>query len=349
MPGMTDSPKRRWFYPTPGWLILALLAGEGLLWLSERYKWFGFHKGWTVLIAVAVVGVAILVMLLWFIASLLFRWRFQFSIRSLLVLTVAVAIPCSWLAVEMKKAKGQREVVNEVTSAGGGVQYDWEFDAGGNLLPNAKPSGPGWLRNPLGDDFFSNVIHVWIGNTKVTDEGLERLKGFTQLQGLSLERTRVTDKGLEHLKGLMQLQVLLLDNTQVTDKGLEHLKGLTELYALSLIHTQVTDKGLEHLKGLTQLHDLRLNNTQVTDIRPILRHKCTAGSWQEGVQSCPVRARLCPFHVHFAGLDAAAEVLLAGLLAETCDFSTAAKMDREDRWSCIGIRHRQEKRRCHKT
>ena len=42
------------------------------------------------LIAVAVVGGAMLVMLLWFIVSLVFRWRFQFSIRSLLVLTVAV-------------------------------------------------------------------------------------------------------------------------------------------------------------------------------------------------------------------------------------------------------------------
>ena len=67
---------------------------EGLLWLSERLPWFPFnhHKGWTVLIAVAVVGGAMLVMLLWFIASLLFQWRFQFSIWSLLVLTVAVAV-----------------------------------------------------------------------------------------------------------------------------------------------------------------------------------------------------------------------------------------------------------------
>ena len=89
---MTDPTPTRRFRPTPAWLVLALLVVEGLLWLSERYEWFWFNekKGWTVLIAVAVVGVALLVMLLWFIASLLFRWRFQFSIRSLLVLTVAV-------------------------------------------------------------------------------------------------------------------------------------------------------------------------------------------------------------------------------------------------------------------
>ena len=71
-------PTRR-LSPTPAWLIFGLLVVEGLLWLSERYQWFWFNerKGWTVLIAVAVVGVAMLVMLGWFIVALIFRWRFH--------------------------------------------------------------------------------------------------------------------------------------------------------------------------------------------------------------------------------------------------------------------------------
>ncbi len=78
--GMT-TPTRRSFYPTPSWLIFGLLVVEGLLWLSERYRWFWFNerKGWTVLIAVAAVGVAMVVMLGWLIAALVFRWRFQLS------------------------------------------------------------------------------------------------------------------------------------------------------------------------------------------------------------------------------------------------------------------------------
>ena len=97
------APKPRLFHPTPSWLIIGLLAVEGLLWLSERFQWPTWHKGYAVLIAVAAVGVLFLLMLLWFIVALLFRLRFQFSIWSLLVLTVAVALPCSWLGVEMKK------------------------------------------------------------------------------------------------------------------------------------------------------------------------------------------------------------------------------------------------------
>ena len=134
---MTDpTPTRRRFYPTPAWLIFGLLVVEGLLWLSERYRWFWFNekKGWTVLIAVAVVGVAMLVMLVWFVVSLVFRWRFQFSIRSLLVLTVAVALPCSWLAVEMKAAEASNgKRWRQLRSWVGSVEW-------------SEQSGPVWLR-----------------------------------------------------------------------------------------------------------------------------------------------------------------------------------------------------------
>ncbi len=98
-----DTPeKRRWYRPTPGWLIFGLLVVECLLWLSERFQWFRFntYAGWTVLIAVANVGAFFLLMLLWCAVAFVFRLRFQFGIRSLGLLTVAVAVAFSWLAVE---------------------------------------------------------------------------------------------------------------------------------------------------------------------------------------------------------------------------------------------------------
>lgn len=67
------------------------------------------------------------------------------------------------------------------------------------------------------------VIGVAFSNRKVTDAGLEHLKGLTQLQHLILQNTKITDAGLEHLKGLTQLQQLNL-NTKVTDQGVERLQ-----------------------------------------------------------------------------------------------------------------------------
>ena len=65
--------------------MLGLLALEGFLLLSAWFRWFPFnqHKGWTVLICLATVGAALVLMFLWFLAALVFRLRFQFSILAL--------------------------------------------------------------------------------------------------------------------------------------------------------------------------------------------------------------------------------------------------------------------------
>lgn len=99
-----SQPPIGWLYLTPGRLVAGVLLFEGLLFLSDWFQWFAFNKnkGWSVLIAVATVGAAVLFMLLWFADSLIYRRRFQFSIRSLLLLTLAIAIPCSWLANEIR-------------------------------------------------------------------------------------------------------------------------------------------------------------------------------------------------------------------------------------------------------
>ncbi len=161
---MSDSPcKPRWYRLTPDRLIIGLLIAECLLWLSQRLHMPTWHKGYAVLVAVAAVGAGFLFMLLWLIASLLFRRRFQFSIRSLLVLTVVVAIPCSWLAVEMKKARDQHEAVekwqNEFLTL-----YNCQLDETERSLPGAAQAAPAWLRRLTGDDFFADAIPMKRGS-----------------------------------------------------------------------------------------------------------------------------------------------------------------------------------------
>ena len=118
---MGDDRKARWYRLTPDRVVLALLAVEGFLLLSEHFGWFAFnrHKGYTVLIAIAGVAVAMLLMFLWFLAAVLFRLQFQFSIRSLLLLAIVVAVPCSWLATEMKETRKQREFVDGIFGLAG--------------------------------------------------------------------------------------------------------------------------------------------------------------------------------------------------------------------------------------
>ena len=292
------TPTRRSFRPTPAWLILALFVVEGLVWLSERYQWFWFNgkKGWTVLIAVAVVGGAMLVLLAWFVAALVLRRRFQFSIRSLLVLTVAVAVPCSWLAVEMKKARRQHEAADGILGVNGEVAYDWQVDAAGNPLPIAQPTGPQWLRNLLGQDFFTRVLsadinvpvqrigpspyatvgleyldglphlqRLSVNETKITDDEAQRLGSLHELRELNLTYVEITEDGLKEIGELTQLQKLAFFGTDVSDTGLAHLRKLVRLQSLRLYALPITDSGLVNLDGMTDLHDLDLAFSRITD------------------------------------------------------------------------------------
>jgi hypothetical protein len=262
----TAKTQPRWLRLVPDWLALGLLALEGFLPLSARLHWLS--KGWALLIALLAAAVVACVMFAWFR-----RRRFQFGVRSLLVLAVAVALPLGWFSWEINKANRQGAAVAAIEELDGEVHW-------------SEPLGPRALRSLLGDGFLNSVWSVdfsspkvtddrlkelcstWpvdLGSPKVTDAGLEHLAGLSRLLSLGLVGAQVSDAGLEHLKGLSQLRVLWLSGTKITDAGLKHLEGLKQLRVLWLSGTQVGDTGLEHLEGLSQLQVLWLNGTNITD------------------------------------------------------------------------------------
>lgn len=235
-----------WHLLTPGRVVMALVALECLLWLSEHLQWFAFNrqKGLAVLIGVVALVAVLLFMLLWFAASLLFRRRFQFSIRSLLVLTVALAIQCSWLKVEVTRARQQREAEQAIDELHGSLGHECEYDFFADISPE-RPIWPGGL---LRRDFFWSLDSVDFWCRPITDSDLKCLKWPPDLHDLCIGGTQVTDVGLEHLKGLGQLQRLSLLNTQITDAGLHHIEVLPHLQLLNLTGTEVTAEGVKKLQ-----------------------------------------------------------------------------------------------------
>jgi hypothetical protein len=258
-----NASKTKWrFTPKSGWLVLGSLALTSLLLLSEYFQWFTFNqrKGCTVLIAVACVVVCLVLALIWWLAALAFQWRFQFSIRSLLLSVVVVAVPFSWLAVEIQQARWQRELVASVLKKDGIIWYDHQV-----VWWNGKPSfgvenaiakpPPNCLRSYLGDDFFWNIAGVGMlsKQNEATDADLELLGELSQLNGLFIRGSNVTNAGLRHLLGLKQLKTLSLVGTKVTDDGLENFNGLKQLQWLAITDegsTAVTDTGVRKLKSV---------------------------------------------------------------------------------------------------
>ena len=189
------------------------------------------------------------------------RW-YQYSLRSLFILTTLVAIACSWYANEMQQAAKRRAAIEEIEKLGGEV---WYYDAKATRAPGEPPRWLSWLRRLHSEEHLGNATLVSLMDTKITDAGMANLQGLTNVEELFLAGTRITDAGLVHLEDLTNLEELELSGTQITDAGLMHLKGLIKLDTLFLEETQISDAGLVHLKSLTNLEGLELSNTQVTD------------------------------------------------------------------------------------
>jgi hypothetical protein len=190
---------------------------DGVLLLSAHFRWPTYldHPGWAVLINLAVAGMTLLLLLFWWLASLLFRWRFQFSLRSVAVLIVGIAVPCSWLAKEMQPAKREQDVAVAIEQLGGYV-----FDS----TEAGEAPEPAWLRHLLGDAFFADRFFVQWTGSEVRDAWLPHLMALPRLEGLNVSGGEISDAGLEHIQALTRLRELNLSYTNVTEDGKNRLQ-----------------------------------------------------------------------------------------------------------------------------
>jgi len=280
--------KPRWFYPTQDRLVIVLLVSECLLWLSSWLGWPQWHKGYAVLTTIAVVGVAMLLMLLWFFVALILRRRFQFSLRTLLALVVVVALPFSWLGVEMKRTRSESRVAEAMNGLGFDVfYYDDEVEPDdkhmvffmgslycyatgrecGQLV--AEPSEPLWLRDWLGKDFFRSPLAIEVQGDQaktITVDDLRRVLALQSLKRLGLDDAEnLTDADFAVLNRNPCLERLFLKGTRISNRGLRELSGLTNLRYLSLARTKITDEGLAYLKSMPRLEMLELSDTDISD------------------------------------------------------------------------------------
>lgn len=189
-------------------------------------------------------------------------WRFQFSLRTLLLALTAASIGLSFVAVRMANARKQRRAVIAILETGGGVLSDCQWDYQSQRLLVGEPGVPLWLRRLFGDDFFVTVVLAEVKN----DGGLEAVRNLPQLRELRVKGQDVTDAGMENIKGLRRLECLRFwGASQLSDASMENVGELTRLRHLDLNLSAVTDTGLERLRRLSQLENLEVQGTRVTD------------------------------------------------------------------------------------
>jgi hypothetical protein len=100
------------------------------------------------------------------------------------------------------------------------------------------------LLEPLTD----RITWLDLGNTQVTDEGVQLVAEMSKLSRLYLQNTSVGDEGLAAVADLKELEYLNMYGTNVTDEGLKHLIGCEALETLYLWQTEVTKEGIAPIR-----------------------------------------------------------------------------------------------------
>ncbi len=215
--------RRRWYLPTPAWLVYGATVATCVLYASEQFPWRSIglndHKGWSVLLAAAVVGVILILLPAWMLAALLVRRRVQFGLPTVLVFVALCAVACSWLGVRIKQSRRQGELVGRIKKITGvNVQYTFEFNLSTHQFDRGPPA-PELLIKLLGVDFFGDV------------EGLRGRDDFKSHHPNRLDPycPQYTDAELLDVAALTRLKYLSIGGDQIIDAGLSQLETLTNL------------------------------------------------------------------------------------------------------------------------
>jgi hypothetical protein len=240
--------------------------------------------GWAVLLAIAGVVLTMVLMLLWFVASLAFRWQFRFSMWWLLVMTIAVAIPFSWLSQRFQWFAFDEKKDWAVFPSSASViltivamplwfvfllalRFRWQFQFS--------------IRTLLMLTVIVAISCSWMAaETKRAKGQREAVGTIRRLGGVvvynhdsrnAYKPTPGPPPGPVWLRELLgddffaSVALADLDRTPVADAELVSLQALPQVQNVSLSNTQITGAGLVHLKGLSELLMLSLDNTQITD------------------------------------------------------------------------------------
>jgi hypothetical protein len=114
---------------------------------------------------------------------------------------------------------------------------------------------------------LEHLERIDLSHTRVSDLGLQRLRGLRQVRDLNLfYAEQVTDEGLAAVKAWPRIERLNFRGTKVTDNTLALLAGKDSIRALDIGFAEVTDSGLQHLVKLKGLRELAFGGNKMTEV-----------------------------------------------------------------------------------
>ena len=120
---------------------------------------------------------------------------------------------------------------------------------------------------PIEGDVGLQVISSIDQKLAMNDEDIRVLLLIAQhLVVLDLTQSEVTDQGLETLKKFPNLQSLTLEgSSKITSAGIRHLVDVTSLEKLNLVRVKLDDSAVDFLSKMGGLREVYLYDSQISD------------------------------------------------------------------------------------
>lgn len=115
---------------------------------------------------------------------------------------------------------------------------------------------------------FKRLNTLMLGQTTITDDGLDVLKSHSILERLQLPESFVSDRGIAAVvKNHPLLIELMLGNSLMTGTAIDDLSNLKNLTVLSIPNcSRIDSKGFSKLSSLTNLERLNVTSTEFGDV-----------------------------------------------------------------------------------
>lgn len=169
------------------------------------------------------------------------------------------------------------------------MSRDWPLvlDA---LAQSASPGidAPGQMTDAMLADVrrVEHLVRLGASGSKaVTDEGARALAGLSELRHLDLGGTGISDGALDVLHTLPALEWLSLEGTRVTDAGMDALRACDSLRSVNLGRTCVGDAAVRALAGKAHLHRFRSGNGLTNEGVAAFHDWPVFKRWQGGEES----------------------------------------------------------------
>ena len=195
------------------------------------------------------------------------RIKWQFSLRVMIVLTLVLACAMAYLSSYARRAKREREIVEQyAATAFYDFQYDEEDDENHT---DATPPGSWILRRIFGDNVFARVRELEIkrNSSLINVDHLRELKGLETLVIYDCPQ-------LENLDGLAdsQLRILCVDKCPL-------LKDIDPLHSSTLLEVIVLS-GCPTLRNVDGVGRSNLTRFNLRGCPLVKRHRRTQGAHQ---------------------------------------------------------------------